>query len=98
MITIRPPAPWRFSFLPKGEIRDQKEEPTAERVERSMRETIAAGTSKKGGDMPRAAASAAMKNKSLYGVHPGVYMVQDWIAKLAPARAGNPITQFPGLH
>jgi len=33
--------------------------------------------------MPRAAAAPARtKTKSLYGVHPGVAMVQDWIAKL----------------
>lgn len=49
--------------------------------------------------MPRAAAAPARtKTKSLYGVHPGVSMVQDWIAKLVPARAANPITLFPTLR
>lgn len=32
--------------------------------------------------MPRA------KKKSLYGVHPGVQMIQDWIARL-PAKTGR---------
>ena len=38
-------------------------------------------------------AVASKKKKSLYGVHPGVAMVQDWIAKL-PEKTGRSLEQW----
>jgi hypothetical protein len=45
-------------------------------------------------NMPRMA--AGKKRKSIYSVHPGVAMVQDWIAKL-PEKTGRPLKEWIDL-
>jgi hypothetical protein len=44
----------------------------------------------------REKAMASKTRRSLYGVHPGIAMVQDWIAKL-PEKTGRSLEQWIAL-
>src|SRR5438552_8782151 len=76
----------RLSGTPpfRGAQNDFPESRSAELAEASIRETSSAG---------RGLSMARAKSKSIYGVHPGVAMVQNWIISL-PQKTGRTLDEW----